>query len=1045
MNAVAQTDDGYLWIGTEEGLARFNGVRFEVFDGLTEDVFASSHAIRALVSDGKSLWIATDGAGIIGFREGEFSLLQNALVEENIPVNSLLQSASGELIVGTDNQGLFKLSEDADLEEVPFFADRSIRGLSEGPDSTIFVGTDAGLYVLGHDDTIIPVGYFDIGQTEISSVFYDSLGRLWFGSRDSTYYVDSDENRIPVAASRALTFEEDKYGDIWIGLDGSGLLRFSDGNLESITTEQGLTHDKVVTLLEDDEGSIWVGTEGGGLGQLRRTPFLTYGIPEGMDSEMVLTVVPGNDGTVWAGTEGGGLYRIDPQATNPISKVPGTSDQIITSLATVSDDLLMIGTYFGGLWQLENGNLSKPSFHGKLPEGSIAAMSTSPDGTLWLGTDGGVVEVRDRGAYLNIIDTDDGLGSNYITAVHEDTTGRVWVGTYDAGLYLIETDGRVFPVEDELDDTILSIDEDASGNIWLSTLRNGLFVFDGDSWYGIDRTNGLPTTTIYQLVFDDQDGLWMTSNKGLMRTTWREALMAARADSVVQITLYGRDDGLRTSEFNGGVQPAGAIDSNGRLWMPGIRGLVEFHPETVLEPREAADVLVESIKTDGETLDIYSQSATHIELQPGTERVEIDVAAMTLTNGKNTRIEYMLYDFDTRWSEVNSGETITYTNLKPGDYILRIRTTVDSPGEMSFSKERHIVFVLEPRFYQYKMFWVMVAIVTIVMIVLLHRVRIRHIQRVEGARRMQLEKIVEERTEDLRTLNDQLEERVQLQVEFILSVREKYEKELVEAHGRARESERLKSTILRNLSHEFRTPITSIIGFAEIIAEKLDAEDQEFIEYIKESATRLSETLLVIVDMSELESRDVHVHDRQVELRDVVVDALDVYKKQIDDKGLKAILDIDESLSTVTDREILSKILSILINNAVKFTDSGSITLRAWEDSEKVSIAVKDTGIGIGEEFVPQLFSAFSQESSGHDRKYQGIGLGLTVASQLCTLLQGTITANSEAGVGSEFIVTLPQQRSKVTGEDREAIRHLSNRYPGAPTTTAGRSYPPLQ
>ena len=572
VNAIAQTEEGYLWVGTEEGLARFNGIRFEIFDGLTEDVFASGHAIRALVSDGKSLWIGTDGAGIINYSEGEFSLLQNALLDGNAPVNSLLQSTDGDLIIGTDNQGLFRLGSDSELKEVPFFDGRSIRGLSEGSDGKIFVGTDTGLYILDDNDTVVPVDYHDLGRVEISGVFYDSVGRLWFGSRDSTYYIDRTGTRTPVSASRALTFEEDQYGDIWIGLDGSGLLRFSDETIEAISTEQGLTHDKVVTLLEDAEGSIWIGTEGGGLGQLRRTPFLTYGTPEGMESEMVLTVVPGGDGTVWAGTEGGGLYHIDPEAASPTTRVPGTSDQIITSLAMVSDDVLMIGTYFGGLWQLEDGVLGRPSFYDQLPEGSIAAMSTSEDGTLWLGTDGGVVEVKDRGAYLKIVNTDDGLGSNYITAVHEDAGERVWVGTYDAGLYLIEVDGRVFEVKEELDDTILSIDEDADGNIWLSTLRKGLFVYDGAEWSGIDRTNGLPTTTIYQLVFDREDGLWMTSNKGLMRTNWQDALVAARADSIVDITLYGRDDGLRTSEFNGGVQPAGAIDSNGKTLDAGYQG-----------------------------------------------------------------------------------------------------------------------------------------------------------------------------------------------------------------------------------------------------------------------------------------------------------------------------------------------------------------------------------------------------------------------------------------------------------------------------------------
>ena len=1028
VNALAQTDDGYLWVGTEEGLARFNGVRFEIFDGLSESIFENGHSIRALLADGESLWIGTDGTGLIYYSEGKFSLVQNALLEENAQVNSLYKTSYGDIIVGTDSNGLFQMRADEDLKAVYFFEDGSIRGISEDKSGNIYIGTDSGLFRFGKERQVTAFGPDEIRDHEISSLYYDSRGRVWISTREGTMVFDDSYTLKEISPSRALTFVEDQYGDVWIGLDGNGLLRYSDDKIESINSEHGLTHDKIVALLEDREGSIWVGTEGGGLGQLRRTPFLTYGLPEGMISEMVLTVIAGENGTVWAGTEGGGVYHIDPAATDPVQLVPGTSNEIITSLAQVSSDLLMIGTYFGGLWQLNGDKLERAPFNDRIPEGSIAAMVATDGGTLWLGTDGGVVEVRQNGAFVDIINSEDGLGSDYITSIHEDRRGRLWIGTYDAGLYLME-DGVVSHIDEELDDTILCIQEDADGNIWLSTLRNGLFVFNGEDWFGLDRKNGLPTTTIYQLVFDDMDGIWMTSNKGLMRASRSQALEAAAESRVTEVRIYGRDDGLRTFEFNGGVQPAGAIDSNGRIWLPSIRGLAEFSPASVLSHHEPPEIILESVTADGKRLDVYAPSTSRIELQPGRERVEIAIAAMTLKAGKQSRIEYMLYDFEERWNEVESGGSITYTNLVPGDYILRIRSVIDSPAGVVYSKEKHVVLVLKPRFYQYTIFWVFIAFATAFVIILAHRIRVRHVRKIEQARREQLEGIVEQRTEELRNLNDQLEERVQRQVQFILSVREKYEQELVDAHSRARESERLKSTILRNLSHEFRTPITSIIGFAEIIEEKLDEEDREFVKYIKESASRLSETLLVIVDMSDLESRAVNIHDSHVTLAQVVSQMMTSYSKQISDKGLETIIDVDPRLSAITDAELLAKVLSILTNNALKFTETGHVAIRASQKGDSVTITVEDTGIGIREDFLPELFSAFSQESSGHDRKFQGVGLGLTVASQLVTLLQGSVSVKSVVGEGSSFSITLPKKPSKITGQDREAISHLSQRY----------------
>ena len=267
---------------------------------------------------------------------------------------------------------------------------------------------------------------------------------------------------------------------------------------------------------------------------------------------------------------------------------------------------------------------------------------------------------------------------------------------------------------------------------------------------------------------------------------------------------------------------------------------------------------------------------------------------------------------------------------------------------------------------------------------------------------------------ELSRLNASLEARVQTQVAMILAERRRYEKELVAARDKAEASDRLKGFILRNMSHEIRTPITNILGFAEILGERVSDEDLQFTQYIQGNGKRLLETVTAILDFSKLATDSFEIEPEAMDLREAVFDAIARYSDAANEKGLRLSCDVAANVADVRlDRPAFDRVLNHLIGNAIKFTREGGIIVRAGYTPDETIIEVEDTGVGISEEFRPDLFLPFKQESEGDARDFEGTGLGLAICGRLVELMGGQIEVESEKGIGTTFRINFPKVRGK--------------------------------
>lgn len=725
IRTLTQTTDGYIWVGTQEGLARFDGSRFETY-AKRVGAAPSDHLVARSVTPDENggLWIGTaaDGLYRLDGRSVRHFDAANGLMGAS--VSSVVISPDGEVLVGTFDGGLFTSTDGlasgramADAERSAELAFRVhdaqpnlpstfITELIEDPAGETWIGTDQGLAVRRGDSTVV-FGIDDgLPHPFITALHRDRRGRLWVGTRSGICRWAQGRCR-PMDGEGAVPGDrmifditDDATGTLWIGTDGRGVIRYANGRFEDFASDEGLTNDRARSLLVDHEGSLWIGTEGGGLNQLRSGKFTVFDREEGLSENMVLSVYASSDQSLWVGTEGGGINRIRGREVTSFSSREGLPSETILSIQEPSRDALWVGTYGGGLSRLESGRFTRVGGD-VLPSDNVFVLHPGRDNRLWIGTDAGLTLRSDAG--YRTFTTDDGLTTNFVSSVLAGQSGNLWVGTYNGGL--VRRAGDRFErvaTGAGLDEAIVTaLYEEAGGVLWVGTYDAGLWrIADGNAAH-ISRSQGLPGSGIYQILADDDRRLWMGSNQGIMSIPLDD-LHAAANDSTETIdpTLYTTTDGL-PGEVNGGFQPAGARGADGRLWFPTGQGVVAVDPDRVPVNTVPPPVHIASVEVDG---------SPHIEteplsLDPGTEALRFEFSAPTFIAPSDTRFEYKLEGYNQSWRET-SRRSVTYTNLDPGSYTLNVRAT-NADGVRSASLASMTV---EQQPWAYQTWWFLVLI-----------------------------------------------------------------------------------------------------------------------------------------------------------------------------------------------------------------------------------------------------------------------------------------------------------------------------------------------
>lgn len=856
VTALAQDAAGFLWIGTQEGLARFDGVRFEVFDkGNTpafEDHFITALAVgppgagdhlrqeggskvaRAAVTGpgagtresgigagAATLWIGTR-RGLLRYRDGAFTRYgaRQGLPEEY--VRSLLVDTEGNLWVGTYGEGL-ALWGDAEgsvlrvWDTAEGLLEGTVRALSQDASGALWVGTSGGLHLLVGGELTPYTTEDGLPSHFIRALAVGPEGRLWVGTEGGGLCRRVRHVRQgPRGLAEETTFEQvplgpvppgvtggssigalltDVQGNLWVGTHGAGLFRLRenrrgepgdgqtdgqtrDGRIEGgrgevgwrverWSTEGGLPHPVVWSLLEDSEGNLWVGTRGG-LVQLRDGDVVSITRAQGLASEDVRTVYQDSRGWLWMG--GGGLDVLR-RAGEVVPHPLGRALPEVRSVLESRDGTLWLGTRNGltalpPASQLRSpGPVARPGAQQRspgLPEavasGGVNALAEGPDGALWVAASGGLARRGPGEGGFTLWTSADGLPADGVRTVLP-IEGGAWVGT-EAGLARLELGGtassrpaggaagRIRRVEAAGSVFVLTLHLDERGVLWVGTSGDGLIRLEGEEAVRIRMRDGLFHDLVFQILEDGRGNLWMSCNKGLF-TVAREELDAFARGEVARVTSrwFDEADGMASAECNGGTQPAGWRDGEGRLWFPTRRGVARIDPAALESWSAPPPVRLEEVLVDGEPW--YGPAP--LELSPGLREVEIRYTSPTFTQPGKVRFRHRLAGLEDAWTEAGERRVAWVHRLPPGEYRFEVQAAF---GDGPWSPVEHpLVMIQEPQLWQRPWFLAFLAMVLVAVGAAGYRGRVWDMKR----RHEELEELVEQRTSELAEANRNLE------------------------------------------------------------------------------------------------------------------------------------------------------------------------------------------------------------------------------------------------------------------------------------------------
>lgn len=698
INIIIQSRDGYLWIGTEEGLARFDGIRFVVTDRQNAPALRSQFISCLAETPDRTLWIGTYGGGIARMRDGRIEDFHPEVLATD-RIRQFHAMPDGTLVIATAGGGLLRI----DGEKVTRFTTRDglpsdrIWGVEDDGEGGLWIATHGGGVVRWRDGRVqqrIPTG---LPNDVARAVLRDADGRLWIATDgggvvvwQNGAIVRSITTRDGLPNDYVRTLLRDSSGSLWIGTD-NGLARWRGERAEPMGLAEGLPNGGIRSLLEDHERNLWVGTAGG-LVRLRDTRVLSYTRREGLPVDTIRAILEDHSGRVWVGTEGGGLCSVVPGPIRCISKADGLHDSIYALLES-RDGSMWIGTDGAGVVRYRDGKLVErvPG----LPNDRVRALVETEDGSLWVSKSSGLSLVH-GGVATPIHAFDD----RQLRPLLQLSDRSVLVGTDGAGLWRVDADGSHARAIASLghgleSDRVFSLAMDSDGTgVWIGTSGGGLSRLDlaSNRVHSLMRRDGLHDDVVFQVVDTGAD-LWMTSNRGLYRVA-RDRVRAAMNGQKSDLTgtVYGMTDGMPSAECVG-AWPSVMRAKNGNLWVSTARGVAVIDPRDHTRNTVPPPVHVEEVLIDGNTA-----PPGPLRVPQGTQRVELRYTALSLRAPERVTFRYMLEGYDTNWVNADTARVAHYTKLAPGDYTFRVIAT-NEDGVRSQGDAR-LTMTVDPRWFE---------------------------------------------------------------------------------------------------------------------------------------------------------------------------------------------------------------------------------------------------------------------------------------------------------------------------------------------------------
>ncbi|MBC6695818.1 histidine kinase [Terrisporobacter mayombei] len=1005
VETIYQDSKGYIWIGTNDGLDRYNGYEFKYYKHDKDDKNSiPNNYIVDIIEDKKGyIWVSTiNGLSRINTDTDEVKNYLSDKNNGNLSDNNLWQilyTTEGKFLVSSIN-GLNLYDEENDtfnrvLSKENELPSQYIYSVKEDSNGHIWVGTDKGLVELDKNLNLVKSYEDTIGESAVYNVYDDSKGNLWVCTLDNGLFrinlsdksvknYKNTSSEFSIMSNTVRDVINDSNGKLWVATD-KGICafdyktdKFKKYNKKAYESNT-LVDNMVFCLFKDRSGIMWLGTYKGVSIFNPDTKFLHYkSNPNDNDSingDMIQGIYKDDDNLVWMGTGEQGINIMDGKSTKYIntenSNLLSNTIQDITGYK----DNIFIGTNEGLSVLVKNGDdytITNYTEEDGLPSNKIRSLFFDSKENLWIGTYKGlaILDSNNNLTDITYMLDDMGVSDKFIRAVFEDSKGNYYIGCFlDGGLIKINPKTKEYKVYRNIegDKTSISsnciryINEDLNGNILVGT-SYGLNILDTnkDRFESYTEKDGLINNIVYGVLVDDDNNIWMSTNGGISR-------LSTKKDVFENFTII---DGLQSNEFNG---RSCFKASTGYMYFGGVNGFNVFNPSDINAFEVKPEIMIDDFEVNG----INKKDISNTELKYSENNIKISF----FTNDyRNTGAIQYYYKLNGEEWDTTKNNSILFVNLNPGKYELRVKAK-SQQGVMS---EEHVIkFTIEPPFWKSKL-----AICIYLLLIALAIIKNRHQVK-------KLDRLVSERTNDLRI---EMEKNESL-FKKVLNL------------------EQNKNNYFVNLSHELRTPLNVLCGISQLIRniskkEMFITHDKlsYYMDIMDRNTSRLLNLINNIMDNTKIENNSYVLNKEDIDIVYLVEETVIDMRDYIEEKGLEFIFDTDVEEKLINcDKSEIERCIINLVSNAVKFTPKGGLIEVIVNDlDDKVKISVKDNGIGISEENKRLIFDRFNQVVDKNAESKGGSGLGLTICKQLITLHGGDIYVESEVGVGSEFIIILP-------------------------------------
>ncbi|MDQ1350629.1 MAG: hypothetical protein QG657_931 [Acidobacteriota bacterium] len=1056
IECIMQDSQGFMWFGTEDGLNKYDGYKFTVVRQIPNNLNSLSHNYVLSIYEDRSgvFWIGTFHGGLNKFdvKTGKFTHYTRRHGDptslSNNVVRAICEDREGTLWFATD-EGLNRF----DRQKGAFTVYRNIPGdpnslsnngvqvIYEDRSGVLWAGTNGGGLNRFNRETGTftvfknnPRNRASLSNDVINAIYEDRSGTLWLGTQGGglvkfdrktgafTTYRYEMNNPLSLSNDIVRAIFEDNSGILWIGTYGGGLNRF-DRTTGTFTAYQNdpvnrrsISNNSIYSIFQDRSGVFWIGTYGGGLNKFdgKKKAFMHYSVrPNNANSlshNIVWSFYEEKDGILWIGTQAGldkfdrkndryTHYRSDP------NKRPGNSlsHNIVRQVYEDRFGTLWLGTSGGGLNAFDRKKetfkvyMNDPANPHSLSHNELRYIYEDRSGVLWIGTNGGGLNKYNRGTddftrYRFNENNPNSLNNDFVRCMYEDRLGNFWIGTQGGGLDKFDRQKDVFthyrynPNDKNSlsNDFVFCIYEDTAGVLWIGTWGGGINRFnrETETFTDFGAIDGLPSNAIFGILEDNQGNLWISTTRGLSNFNPKDQ----------QYKNYNERDGLQSDEFNGGSYYK---NSSGEMFFGGINGFNAFFPDRIKDNQYTPPIVITTFqKLNKEVqLDKPIFELKELILSPKDYFFSFEFAALDYTAPQKNRYAYKMEGLDQDWIATGADKRFaSYTTLSPGAYTFRVKGSnndgVWNPEGVSLK------IIITPPFW--KTWWFVALAAALVLFLLFNIYRARTM-----AIRQEMETM-------------RLEKELQLKADFTAM-----------------------------LVHDLRSPLTTVMGYSEMMKERADQMNAAKVgDVISRSSRKMLNLINDMLDFAKFEAGKMTLNKKNVSIAVIVSEIYEIMPPLLNQKSINLACKIEPGLEKKPisiDSEKIGQVLNNLLSNAVKFTPpQGTVTIEAFEtvnthaahaggggghhggsgnDGGFVEVAVTDNGPGIPQELRKYLFDKYAQLSE--DQKMKGTGLGLAVSKLIIEAHGGVIGYKPVSEThGSVFYFRLPLPRNLKPGEE---------------------------